>query len=46
MVSLAKLQRIMQGIGKKYINIGLEKFQLSIVRTKFSNIFHAQNKYV
>jgi hypothetical protein len=31
MVSLAKLLRIMQGIGKKYKNIGLEKFQLSIV---------------
>jgi hypothetical protein len=46
MVSLEKLLRIRQGIGKKYINIGLEKFQLSIVRTKFSNIFHVQIKYV
>jgi hypothetical protein len=27
MVSLAKLLRITQGIGKKYKNIGLEKFQ-------------------
>jgi hypothetical protein len=34
MVSLAKLlwQRIRQGIGKKYKNIGLKKFQLSISR--------------
>ncbi len=30
MVSLEKLLRIMQGIGKKYKNIGLEKFRLSI----------------
>jgi hypothetical protein len=30
MVSLAKLLRIMQGIRKKYKNIGLEKFRLSI----------------
>jgi hypothetical protein len=29
MVSLAKLIRIMQGIGEKYKNIGLEKFRLS-----------------
>jgi hypothetical protein len=31
MVSLAKLLRIRQGIWKKYKNIGLEMFQLSIV---------------
>jgi hypothetical protein len=30
MISLAKLQRIRQGVGKKYKNIGLEKFRLSI----------------
>jgi hypothetical protein len=30
MVSLAKLLRIRQGIGKKYKNMGLEKFRLSI----------------
>ncbi len=30
MVSFAKLLRIRQGIGKKYKNIGLEKFLLSI----------------
>jgi hypothetical protein len=30
MVSLAKLQKIRQGIGEKYKNIGLEKFRLSI----------------
>jgi hypothetical protein len=30
MVSLAKLFRIRQGIGKKYKNMGLEKFLLSI----------------
>ncbi len=30
MVSLAKLLRIRQGIQKKYKNIGLEKFRLSI----------------
>jgi hypothetical protein len=30
MVSLAKLLRIRQGIEKKYKNIGLEKFLLSI----------------
>jgi hypothetical protein len=30
MVSLAMLLRIMQEIGKKYKNIGLEKFRLSI----------------
>jgi hypothetical protein len=29
MVSFAKLLRIRQGIGKKYKNIGLEKFLLS-----------------
>jgi hypothetical protein len=28
MVSLAKLLRIMQGIGKKYKNIGLEKISV------------------
>jgi hypothetical protein len=32
MVSLAKLLRIRQGIEKKYKNIGLEKFRLSIVK--------------
>jgi hypothetical protein len=31
MVSFAKLLRIRQGIGKKYKNIGLEKFLLSII---------------
>jgi hypothetical protein len=31
MVSLAKLLRIRQGIEKKYKNIGLEKFLLSIL---------------
>jgi hypothetical protein len=30
MVSLAKLLRIRQGIDKKYKNMGLEKFLLSI----------------
>jgi hypothetical protein len=30
MVPLAKLLRIRQEIGKKYKNIGLEKFRLSI----------------
>jgi hypothetical protein len=30
MVSLEKLLRIRQGFGKKYKNIGLEKFRLSI----------------
>jgi hypothetical protein len=33
MVSLAKLLRIMQGIGKKYNNIGLEKN--SVVHSAF-----------
>jgi hypothetical protein len=33
MVSLAKLLRFRQGIGKKYKNIGLEKFWLSIAGT-------------
>jgi hypothetical protein len=31
MVSLAKLLRIRQAIGKKYKNMGLEKFLLSII---------------
>jgi hypothetical protein len=31
MVSFAKLPRIRQGIGKKYKNIGLENFLLSIL---------------
>jgi hypothetical protein len=30
MISLAKLLRIMQGIGKKFKNIGLKKIRLSI----------------
>jgi hypothetical protein len=30
MVSLEKLLKIIQGIGKKFKNIGLEKFRLSI----------------
>ncbi len=33
MVSLAKLLRIRQGIEKKYKNMGLEKFLLSIAET-------------
>ncbi len=39
MVSLAKLLRIMQGIGKKYKNIELKKFQLSIPKD-FPKISH------
>jgi hypothetical protein len=35
MVSLAKLLRIMQGIGRKYKNMGLEKFLLSNVDENF-----------
>jgi hypothetical protein len=31
MVSLTKLLRIMQGIGNKYKNIGIENFRLFIV---------------
>jgi hypothetical protein len=34
MVSLSKLLRIRQGIGKKYKNIGLEMFRLSIPSKK------------
>ncbi len=34
MVSLAKLLRIRQGIEKKYKNMGLEKFLLSIGHKK------------
>jgi hypothetical protein len=40
MVSLAKLLRIRQGIVKKYKNIGLEKFRLSIMfKFKISKTF-------
>jgi hypothetical protein len=38
MVSLTKLLRITQGIGKKYKNIGLEKFQSLIVLFKLQKI--------
>jgi hypothetical protein len=38
MVYLAKLFRITQGIGRKYKNIGLEKFQ-SLVVSQFKSIF-------
>jgi hypothetical protein len=37
MVSLAKLLRITQGIGKKYKNIELEKFQ-SLIKIKNKNV--------
>jgi hypothetical protein len=39
MVSLAKLLRIRQGIGKKYNNILLEKFRFSISATQNSFVF-------
>jgi hypothetical protein len=41
MFFLAKLLRIMQGIGEKYKNIGLEKFRLSIPTT-----FHKKMLYL
>jgi hypothetical protein len=37
MVSLAKWLRIRQGIGKKYKNMGLEKFQ-SLIRLNYPKI--------
>jgi hypothetical protein len=45
MVSLAKLLRIRQGIGKKYKKIGLEKFRLSILLKKLQILLQAQLLY-
>jgi hypothetical protein len=45
MVSLAKLLRIGQGIEKKYKNIGLEKFRLSIGVEEFDTL-HAISFYI
>jgi hypothetical protein len=44
MVSFAKLLRIRQGIGKKYKNIGLEKFLLSIPQI-IKQMFQAFQKF-
>jgi hypothetical protein len=45
MVSLAKLLRIRQGIEKKYKNMGLEKFLLSIGKISLRNLqFRAARK--